>query len=149
MISWFFRNWTNKCKYCDKEFFQSQKSTKRHEMALTGENHGGKYNHLDEFYISSWRKEAILPKRVTFYIIIRSSETLTNLKNVVFSLLLIQIWSFQEAFLSLLEFFEFWQWNLQTKYYEKIWPYHPDRFKSVKIENCTKECFLTKHYFLE
>ena len=59
-----------------------------------------KYNHLEECYISSWRKEAILPKRVTFYI--KSSETSTNLKNVVFSSLLIKIWSFQEAFLSLL-----------------------------------------------
>ena len=37
------RNWTNKCKYCDKGFFQSQKSIKRHEMAHTGENHGGKF----------------------------------------------------------------------------------------------------------
>ena len=62
----------------------------------------------------SWRKEAIFPKRVTFYI--KSSETSTNLKNVVFSLLLIEIWSFQEAFLSLLETFEFWQWNLQIGY---------------------------------
>ena len=32
-----------------------------------------------------------------------------------------------------------------------ICSYHPDRFKSVKIENCKKECFLTisKQYSLD
>ena len=44
------------------------------------------------------------------------------MKNVVFSLLLIKIWSFQEAFLSLLKTFEFWQWNLKIKYL--LWLYH-------------------------
>ena len=60
------RNWTNKCKYCDKGFFQSQKSIKRHEMAHTGENHGGKYNHFEIEPISAIivTKDFFNPKKV-------------------------------------------------------------------------------------